>query len=297
MLGYPRSLASVRDLQSQNIHKIIEQAFCFKKSGFTHVREAVVLLAFFEPSTRTRTSFEMAAHRLGMKPVAFAADHSTSLKKGESLHETLANLLAMKPDLLVCRHGGDVRVAEILRTCEVAWVNAGDGQGEHPTQALLDAMTIIERLDQIEGQRIVYVGDVLHSRVARSGVLLFEMLGAEVAVAAPVEWVPKDGAWAKCKRFASLAEASEWATVCIGLRIQKERHADNKSVPVQDYRLDRRNLARLSSNALIMHPGPFVAGEDLDEEILSDPRCAIHDQVTNGVYVRAAIMAEMVGKA
>ncbi len=307
MSAYPQALASVRDLQPQQIQKIIEQAFHFKRSGFAASPSlevhpsAIVLLAFFEPSTRTRTSFEIAAHRVGIKPVTFAADDSTSLKKGESLHETLANLLAMGPNLLVCRHGGDVRVAETLRASQIPWINAGDGQGEHPTQALLDAMTVVEKLGDVEGQRIVYVGDVAHSRVARSGLALFEMMGAEVAVAAPTQWVPEDKAWAKAKKFGSLREAAEWATVCIGLRVQKERHAKahgaDHTIQSHDFRLDKKNLMPLRAEAIIMHPGPFVAGEDLSEEILSDSRCAIHDQVTNGVYIRASVMSGMLAQA
>ena len=307
MPAYPQSLASVRDLQPQQIQKIIEQAFRFKRDGFVANNSTgvstqqvpIVLLAFFEPSTRTRTSFEIAAHRVGIKPVTFAADDLTSLKKGESLHETLANLLAMKPNLLVCRHNGDARVAEMLRTSQTLWINAGEGQGEHPTQALLDAMTVVEKFGHIKGQRIVYSGDVAHSRVARSGLALFEMMGAEVAVAAPTEWMPKDADWAKAKRFGSLCEAAEWATVCIGLRIQKERHVNSQTRAIEpsfharDFRLDKKNLAPLSAKAIIMHPGPFVAGEDLNEEILNDPRCVIHDQVTNGVYIRAAVMSDM----
>ena len=314
MSGYPNSLASVRDLHPQQIQKIIENAFRLKRdrrylppsrSAAFSEYNPTMLLAFFEPSTRTRTSFEMAAARLGIRAVSFAADASTSLKKGESAHETLANLLAMKPDLLVCRHGGEKRLAATLGSSKIPWINAGDGKGEHPTQALLDAMTVIEKLGHIEGQKIVYVGDVEHSRVARSGRLLFEMLGAEVAVAAPAEWVPTTADWSKAKKFNNLREASQWCTVCIGLRIQKERHTSDGTnskgsvaePALREFRLDKLNLENLSSEAIIMHPGPFVAGEDLNEEILDDPRCVIHDQVTNGVYIRAAVISEMLAHA
>lgn len=311
MPGYPWSLVSVRDLHPQQIQKIIEQAFYLKKNrqwiqiGATKSSSAahapVVLLAFFEPSTRTRTSFEIAAARIGAQAIAFAADDSTSLKKGESLHETMANLLAMQPDLVVCRHQGDARLEETLRAGSVPWINAGDGKGEHPTQALLDAMTVIEKLGHIEGQKILYVGDAEHSRVARSGRALFEMLGAEVAVAAPAEWMPTTPDWSKAKKFDKLREATGWATVCIGLRIQKERHTENQlggdKTNTREFRLDKSNLEKLAPNALIMHPGPFVPEEDLSEEILRDPRCVIHEQVTNGVFIRAVLMAEMLANS
>ena len=188
-----RSLISVEDLSASQAQKLIQLAQKFKskkkramrriaKSTIEAKKPKVVTLAFFEPSTRTSTSFEIAALRLGLRPVKFVADESTSLAKGESLHETLSTLMAMEPDLLVVRHSGDSKVEKLLTTSKVPCINAGSGIKEHLTQALLDAMTIIERRGKIEGEKILFVGDVEHSRVARSGHKLFSQLGAKVAL-------------------------------------------------------------------------------------------------------------------
>jgi aspartate carbamoyltransferase catalytic subunit len=206
----------------------------------------------------------------------------------------------MQPDLAVVRHNGDAAVTKILNSTKTPIVNAGDGTNEHPTQALLDAMTIFERRGQVEGERIVFVGDVEHSRVARSGRALFTMLGAEVAVCAPDYLQPKSKDWADTRRFTTLSEALSWATVCMGLRVQKERHHGQNRFDSADYiknfRIDKNNIgSRLASDGLIMHPGPFVADEDLSEEILQDSRCAIHDQTTNGVYLRMAVLGQIFG--
>lgn len=259
----------------------------------------VVALVFFEPSTRTRFSFEMAAQRLGVKTVSFVADASTSVAKGESLHETLQTLIAMRPDLLVVRHSGDRAVEYLLKTTATPIINAGNGVEEHPTQALLDAMTIFERKKKLEGEKILFIGDVEHSRVARSDRSLFLKMGAEVAVCAPKRFAPKTLDWLETKQFSSLSEGLKWCTVCVGLRIQKERHQNVESGVsneyIENFRLDKKNLSNLNSEAIIMHPGPFVDGVDLNHEILNDPRCVIHEQVTNGVYMRMAVMGDIFG--
>ncbi|MCB0350524.1 MAG: aspartate carbamoyltransferase catalytic subunit [Bdellovibrionales bacterium] len=302
-MSYPtrstRSLLSIDDLSNSQVIHLIERAQQFKKNEIQAIRPAkplIVGMVFFEASTRTRFSFEVAAHRLLLHPVVFVVDKATSVDKGESLHETLNTLLAMRPDLLVVRHAGNIRLEEIMRKSSIPVVNAGSGVEEHPTQSLLDAMTVQERLGQIEGQRILYVGDVEHSRVAKSGAKLFQKLGAQVAVCSPKDLAVRDS---NVQQFNTLSEALKWCTVCIGLRIQKERHSQATNLSqgqyIENFRLDNKNLAALSSSAIIMHPGPFVPDVDLSDEVLSDSRCAIHEQVTNGVYMRMAIMGDLLG--
>jgi len=299
MSAYPKRLLSIQNLNLQQSKDVIQLALALKKKqmAFDVPRTPkVAALIFFEPSTRTSMSFEIAAHRIGARATNFTPDAFTSVAKGESAHETLENILAMQPDIAVVRHAGDANVEKILQRTPIPVVNAGDGKNEHPTQALLDAATIIERLGHVEAQKIVFVGDVEHSRVARSDRSLFTMLGAQVAVCAPEYLQPKSKDWAEVKRFVSLDEAVAWSTVCMGLRVQKERHSNARfdaNDYIKNFRIDKKNIARLSPDALIMHPGPFVPEEDLSEEILEDSRCVIHAQVTNGVYVRMAVLGQM----
>lgn len=266
-------------------------------------RNLVVALVFLESSTRTRFSFEIAAKRLGLKTVVFSAGASTSMAKGETEAETLRTLLSMHPDMLVIRYSGDTEVQKIVQQLvtgrKTPVINAGDGSGEHPTQALLDVMTIRQRLGEIANQRVLYVGDVEHSRVARSGRTLLELMGAEVAICAPSALMPKSSDWANVKRFSNLDEALKWCTVCNGLRIQFERHGAkfkiSKDEYIEKFRLDEKNLKALSQESVILHPGPFVSGVDLDEAILLDKRCGIREQVENGVFIRMAVMGECFG--
>jgi aspartate carbamoyltransferase catalytic subunit len=297
-----RSLLSLESFSQNEILQFIDLARKYK-AGAPPPRSLagsrpVVGLAFFEPSTRTQVSFEIAALRLGLCPLTFVADGSTSVAKGESLHETLVTLLAMRPDALVIRFGQDPLIEQTVRESKIPIFNAGSGVQEHPTQALLDAMTIQEKLKTIQGQRVVYIGDVEHSRVARSGRALLTRLGAEVAVCAPVSLMPASADWAGALRFQSLAEALDWSTVAVGLRLQTERHKSEKVVATEyakSYRLDNQSLAKFRRDGLIMHPGPFLPNVDLHEEILSDPRCVVREQVTNGVYIRMAVMGERLG--
>ncbi len=305
MSAYPKRLLSIKDLNRTQANRIIEGALRAKSRPHAapvlndSQPPRIIALVILEPSTRTRMNFEIAAHRIGARPVLFSADGQTSLVKGESEHETLENILAMRPDLLVVRHSGDARVTQVIESTQIPTINAGDGKNEHPTQALLDAATIFEKKGRVEGEKIVFIGDVEHSRVARSGRLLFEMLGAQVAVCAPPYLLPNSKDWAHVQKFSSMGEALDWSSVCMGLRVQKERHRNKNGAELdlsayrKDFRIEKRNLKNLKPDALIMHPGPFVADEDLSEEVLLDPRCVIHQQVTNGVYIRMLLLSEM----
>jgi aspartate carbamoyltransferase catalytic subunit len=297
-----KNLFQTAQLSVDQIISILEKAKALKsgqlKPNVKLANDRIVANVFFEPSTRTRFSFEIASQRLGLQTISFTADSSTSITKGESLEETLQTVLAMRPDAVVLRFKGEPAIQQVAAQTQIPIINAGQGTMEHPTQALLDAMTIWERRGQIKDEKILFVGDVTHSRVAASGLLVFSKLGAKVGFCGPKEFLPAAHQWAEVTKFESLQEASSWATVCIGLRVQKERH-EKKQVDMSDYiqkfRLDGQNLQNLGSQAVIMHPGPFVADEDLHPDVLNDKRCAIHDQVTNGVYVRMSVLGEIFG--
>jgi aspartate carbamoyltransferase catalytic subunit len=223
-----KNLFQTAQLKSEQIISILEKAKALKSGQLVPNISAggrfIVANVFFEPSTRTRFSFEIAAQRLGLRTISFTADTSTSLSKGESLEETLQTVLAMRPDAVVLRFKGEPAVHQVAAQTQIPIINAGEGTTEHPTQALLDAMTIWERRGQIEGEKILFVGDVTHSRVAASGLSIFKKLGAQVGYCGPRELWPELSEWAGAAKFENLQEASSWATVCIGLRVQKERH-------------------------------------------------------------------------
>ncbi|MDG0816730.1 aspartate carbamoyltransferase catalytic subunit [Bdellovibrio svalbardensis] len=246
-------------------------------------------LLFFEASTRTRMSFETACARLGVYPLLLDGKAGTSLEKGETLEDTVLNVAAMKPSFLVVRSGDDLDLRDVARKLSMPVVNAGWGKVGHPTQALLDAYTIRKHLGTCEGQRVLIVGDVRHSRVAASHFELATKLGYEVALCGPKDFLPSTPT---VKVFSSLKEGLEWASVAMALRVQLERHAIEYSLA--DYReqfgFTKKNLQSLSAQALIMHPGPINQGTELDSDILQDPRCQVLDQVSNGVFVRQALL-------
>ena len=251
-------------------------------AGFT------IINAFFENSTRTLLSFEIAGNRLGAQVVTMQVEHS-SIKKGESLEDTARTLNAMRPDALVVRHreqGAPARLAEIM-DCPV--VNAGDGIGEHPTQALLDALTIRTRFGRLEGLKIAICGDIRHSRVARSNAKLLARLGAEVRLAGPPSLMPTD------VPALPVDDAIEGADVVMMLRVQRERLeeelGDAPGEFLRLYGLTAERLARASPNVAVMHPGPMNRGVEIESAIADDPqRSLIALQVENGVAIRMACL-------
>lgn len=303
------SLISIQQLNSQDLETIFKTAKFFKVifqknrriDDCVHAEggaQKVITTIFAEPSTRTRLSFEMACARLGVKCLGLDDLSSSSVAKGETLKDTFANVLAMQPDALIVRYGQHLDVDQMLEEgvgCPV--ISGGIGSSEHPTQALLDAMTIEEHFGSIKNQKVLLVGDILHSRVANSNLLLLKKLGAEVGYCTPDEFAPKKADWKDAKRFSKLKEGCEWASVVMGLRMQKERHLSDSNVPVDDYRdqyrISKEQLSCLSPKGLILHPGPVMIGVDFTPEVLEDPRCKVLDQVTNGVYLRAAVIAEV----
>lgn len=299
-----RSYIRSEDLNNESLAQFFQKVSDLQKIGAakittSHKAAPVAALLFFEPSTRTRFSFEMAAKRLGIQTLTLDSAAGTSLSKGETLLDTIENIAAMKPDILVVRHSGNPDVNEYLRQSKIPVINAGDGTDEHPTQALLDAFTVLRRRGQVKGEKLLFVGDIKHSRVAQSDFKLFSRLGIEVGYCGPAELLPDHTQWAKAQRFEELSAGLEWCDTVMGLRLQQERHSGQDYLDlnqyIQKYRLDFNSLASLKKNGLIMHPGPFVPEVDLSTDVLKDPRCVIHEQVENGVYVRMALLAEILG--
>jgi aspartate carbamoyltransferase catalytic subunit len=259
------------------------------------LRGRTVVNLFFEDSTRTRTSFELAAKRLSADVVNFSAKGS-SLSKGESLKDTALTLEAMGADGVVVRHsasGAPYRLATSgwINACVV---NAGDGTHEHPTQALLDAFTMRRHLGELAGKRIVIVGDVLHSRVARSNVLLLATLGAKVTLVAPPTLLPKGVDLWPCETSYDLDDALTGADAVMMLRVQSERMNAAFFPSAREYSrrygLDSRRQALMPPEALVLHPGPMNRGMEITAEVADSARSVIVEQVTNGVYVRMAVL-------
>lgn len=264
----------------------------------------VVCCLFFEPSTRTRMSFQMAAYRLGFKVLTMELSSGSSLSKGETMTDTVLNFVAMKPDVLVVRYGISRELDALLPTLKVPVLNAGSGTLAHPTQGLLDAYTLRAEWGSLEGKRVLIFGDVLHSRVARSNFDVLSKLGAEIGIAGPDSMLPSTngGVPEGVRKFDSFDEALPWADACMGLRIQLERH-EAKDLDLNSmgdyharYGLTAERLKKLRSDAIILHPGPINHGVEFAPEVVHDPRSRVLTQVTNGVLVRAALLALVLGR-
>ena len=257
------------------------------------LRDVTIANVFFENSTRTRLSFELAEKRLSADTVNFAASNS-SVKKGETLLDTIENILAMKVDMIVIRHAS-VGVPHFLaKRVKANIINAGDGTHEHPTQALLDAYSVRERLGEIAGKRIVIVGDILHSRVALSNIFIFQKLGAEVMVCGPTTLIPKYINALGVKVSHNVREALAWCDVANVLRIQLERQQIKYFPSLREYALyygiNRALLDSLPKEIVVMHPGPINRGVELASDVADSEHAIILDQVENGVAVRMAVL-------
>ncbi|GAA1565098.1 MULTISPECIES: aspartate carbamoyltransferase catalytic subunit [Kribbella] len=259
------------------------------------LRGRTVVNLFFEDSTRTRISFEAAAKRLSADVINFSAKGS-SVSKGESLKDTALTLQAMGADAVVCRHGSSGAPHLLAKS---GWmtgsvVNAGDGTHEHPTQALLDAFTMRRHLGSLEGRRITIVGDVLHSRVARSNVLLLSTLGAEVTVVSPPTLLPVDMSNWPCVTSYDFDSVLPKSDAVMMLRVQRERMNDAYFPSAREYSrrygLDRYRMAQLPDDAIVLHPGPMNRGMEISAEVADSTRSVIVEQVTNGVAIRMAVL-------
>lgn len=263
----------------------------------------VVALVFFEPSTRTRLSFQMAAERLGFRTLTMEPTAS-SLTKGETLEDTVLNIAAMEPDAIVIRYGQSVELDHLLPILPIPVLSAGSGAQAHPTQSLLDAYTIHREKGSVEGQRILIVGDIRHSRVARSNFDVLKKLGAEVGVCGPQSFLPVDE---ECRQlglrvFDRLDDGIRWANVYMGLRVQIERHTGPASLEIyrsefhDQFGLNRDRLNSLAKDAIIMHPGPINHGVEFSTEVSADTRNRVMTQVANGVLIRAALLSRLFQK-
>lgn len=297
-----RDLLGIRELTAAEIKGILDTAENFREINTREIKKVptlrgkTVINLFFENSTRTRTSFELAAKRLSADAINISVA-SSSLSKGETIVDTALNLDAMQPDCIVVRHGSAGVPHQLAKVSKAAVVNAGDGANEHPTQALLDAMTIREHKGRIEGLEVAILGDILHSRVARSNIHLLTKLGASVRVAGPGTLVPKGFgliAATGLKVCNNVEEAIAGADVVMILRIQRERQDAAYFPTLREYAIhfgltnERLNLAK--PDAIVLHPGPMNRGIEIASEVADSSRSLILDQVKYGLSVRMAVL-------
>ncbi len=292
-------LVGIKNLKKEDIELIFQTAEQFKNvlnrpiKKVPSLRDVCIANLFFENSTRTRLSFELAEKRLSADVVNFSAA-SSSVKKGETLIDTVNNILAMKVDMVVMRHPNPGAAKFLSEHVDAKVINAGDGAHEHPTQALLDSFSIRERLGDLNGKKVVIVGDITHSRVALSNIYCLQKQGAEVMVCGPTTLIPKYIKDLGVKVEHDLRTALEWCDVANMLRIQLERQ-DVKYFPslreyTMMYGLDMEMLNSLSKKIIVMHPGPINRGVEISSEVADSDQSIILDQVENGVAVRMAVI-------
>ncbi|TWF42664.1 aspartate carbamoyltransferase [Chitinophaga polysaccharea] len=301
-----KHLLGIRDLQRQDIELIFQTADQFKEvlqrpiKKVPTLRDTTIVNLFFENSTRTRISFELAEKRLGADTINFSASGS-SVSKGETLIDTVNNILSMKVDMVVMRHSASGAPHFLAKHINVPILNAGDGINEHPTQALLDAFSIRERLGSVEGKKIAICGDIMHSRVALSNIYCLKKLGAEVTVVGPPTLIPKYMAAALGVNVSyNIREALEWCDVANVLRIQLERQNTPLFSSLREYSLaygvNRELLDSLKKEVVIMHPGPINRGVEINSDVADSGQSIILEQVENGVAVRMAALYLLAGK-
>ncbi len=299
-----KDLLALYDLEKEEIEMILDTATEFKKVSARNVKKVPALRGktvvnfFVEPSTRTRVSFELAEQRLSADIINIAADAS-SLKKGESLLDTVKNIQALRVDLIVMRHSAPGAQNFIARNLDCGVINAGDGAHSHPTQALLDIFTIREKLGRIEGVKVAIIGDILHSRVARSNIWGLLKLGAEVTVAGPATLVPPEFSRLGVRVCHNLREAIEGADVVNMLRIQHERlnaaYFPSTGEYSKFFGLNEETVKYLKPDALVMHPGPINRDVELASSVADGSKSVILEQVTNGLAVRMAVLFLVAG--
>ena len=295
-----RHLLGIKDLSQQDISLILQTAQQFKDvlqrpiKKVPSLRDITIVNLFFENSTRTRISFELAEKRLSADTINFSASGS-SVSKGETLLDTVNNILSMKVDMVVMRHSASGAPHFLSQHIPAAIINAGDGINEHPTQALLDAFSILEKHQTLEGIKVCIVGDILHSRVAQSNLYLLKKMGAEVTVCGPPTLIPKyiDKAFDVRVEY-NLRKALEWCNVANVLRIQLERQNQVLFSSLREYSLaygiNKKLLDSLPNRITIMHPGPINRGVELDSDVADSDQSVILQQVENGVAVRMAVL-------
>jgi aspartate carbamoyltransferase catalytic subunit len=295
-----KHLLGIKDLIPQDISLILQTAQQFKEvlqrpiKKVPSLRDVTIVNLFYENSTRTRISFELAEKRLSADTINFSASGS-SVSKGETLLDTVNNILSMKVDMVVMRHSASGAPHFLAKHIPAAIINAGDGINEHPTQALLDALSMQEQFGKLEGLKVALIGDIMHSRVAQSNIYLLKKMGAEVIVCGPPTLIPKYITEALGIRVEyNLRKALEWCDVANVLRIQLERQNQVLFSSLREYNLaygiNRRLLESLPKRITIMHPGPINRGVELDSDVADSDQSIILQQVENGVAVRMAVL-------
>jgi aspartate carbamoyltransferase catalytic subunit len=298
-------LTGIRDLTRQDIELIFKTADSFKEvinrpiKKVPSLRDITIANLFFENSTRTRLSFELAEKRLSADVVNFSAS-SSSVKKGETLIDTVNNILSMKVDMVVMRHPNPGAALFLSQRTNTRVINAGDGTHEHPTQGLLDAFSIRERLGTVEGKKVAIIGDILHSRVALSNIYTLQKLGAEVMVCGPTTLIPKYIGQLSVQVEHNLQRALEWCDVANMLRIQLERQDIQYFPSLREYTmqfgLTKEILDNLNKEIVVMHPGPINRGVEITSDVADSKQSIILQQVENGVAVRMAVIYLLAGK-
>lgn len=301
-----KHLLGIKELQTEDIHTIFRTADNFKQvlqrqiKKVPALRDTTVANIFFENSTRTRISFELAQKRLSADVVNFSASGS-SVSKGETLIDTVNNILAMKVDMVVMRHSASGAPWFLANHIDASIINAGDGINEHPTQALLDAFSMREKLGDLKGKRITIIGDIMHSRVALSNIYCLNKLGAEVMVAGPPTLIPKHIEGLGVKVEYDVKKALQWGEVANVLRIQLERQHKPLFSTLREYALyygiNKQMLNDLQKEMIIMHPGPINRGVELSSDAADSKQSIILDQVENGVAIRMAVIYLLSGKS
>jgi aspartate carbamoyltransferase catalytic subunit len=294
-----KHLLGINELSKKDIELIFETAENFKKvinrpiKKVPSLRDITIANIFFENSTRTKLSFELAEKRLSADVVNFSSSGS-SVKKGETLLDTVSNILAMKVDMVVMRHSSAGAAHFLAKHIDANIINAGDGRHEHPTQALLDTYSIRERLGEVEGKKVVIVGDILHSRVALSNILALKKLGAEVMLCGPATLMPKYITTLGVTVETSIERALAWCDVANVLRIQLERQQIKYFPSLREYSqyfgVNKKLLDNLKKEIVIMHPGPINRGVEISSDVADSEHSIILNQVENGVAIRMAVL-------
>jgi aspartate carbamoyltransferase catalytic subunit len=300
-----KDLLGIAGLDAGEITLILDTAEAMKEVGARTIKKVptlrgrTVVNLFFEPSTRTRTSFEIAEKRLSADTLSIATATS-SVSKGETLADTVRNLEAMSPDMIVMRHASSGAPHLLSRICRSAIINAGDGMHEHPTQALLDAFTIREHKRRLRGLKVTIIGDLLHSRVLRSNVLLLNTMGAEVWLCGPATLMPAGLERFGVRATTSIDEAVDGADVVMLLRIQQERMHGHYFPSIREYftlfGMTPERLRRAKDDVIVLHPGPMNRGVEIDSAVADGPYSVILEQVANGVAVRMAVLYLLAGR-
>ncbi len=300
-----KHLLGIKNINASDINLIFETAENFKEiinrpiKKVPSLRDITIANLFFENSTRTKLSFELAEKRLSADVLNFSASGS-SVSKGETLVDTVNNILSMKVDMLVMRHPNPGAAVFLSKHISVNIINAGDGTHEHPTQALLDAFTIKEKLGELQGKKIAIIGDIMHSRVALSNIFCLKKIGAEVMVCGPTTLIPKYISSLGVEVSHNLREALEWCDVANMLRIQMERQ-DIKYFPsireyIMQFGLTKAILDSLHKKILVLHPGPINRGVEITSDVADSSQSVILNQVENGVAIRMAVLYLLAGK-